>query len=162
MRSRTSKLSKGRRFDFFSGYSDFFRVFPSQRRTITCLFTCLFQAPSSYSSSKDSNSSSEQVLGEIVAEFNDVMFFMAACYKSQVDLSYLCLHSQKVSFQHAPMVPQGAHVSMESAFSGAELQSTFYHTEPGMRHADGKSGEPMFSFAIKASSDTTKNIKVML
>ncbi|XP_029191275.2 LOW QUALITY PROTEIN: autophagy-related protein 2 homolog A-like [Acropora millepora] len=120
------------------------------------------EAPSSYSSSKDSNSSSEKVLGEIVAEFNDVMFFVAACYKSQVDLSYLCLHSQKVAFQHAPMVPQGAHVSMESAFSGAELQSTFYHTEPSMRHSDGKSGEPMFSFAIKASSDATKNIKEIL
>ena len=120
-----------------------------------------FQALSSTSSSTDFTSCSDLVLGEIAAEFNDVMFFIAACYKSQVDLSYLCLQSQKVSFQHAPFVPQTAHTSMESAFSGAELQSTLYHTEPGMRHSDGKTGEPMFAFAIKVSSVTNKNIKVI-
>lgn len=120
------------------------------------------KALSSTSSSTDFTSCSDLVLGEIAAEFNDVMFFIAACYKSQVDLSYLCLQSQKVSFQHAPFVPQTAHTSMESAFSGAELQSTLYHTEPGMRHSDGKTGEPMFAFAIKVSSDTNKNIKEIL
>lgn len=56
------------------------------------------------------------------------------------------------------MVPHGAHVSMESAFSGAELQSTLYHTEPG----DGKNGEPMFAFAIKVSGDPSKNSKVRM
>lgn len=119
-----------------------------------------FQISSSNSSSKDCSSCSEGVLGEIAAEFNDITFFMAACYKSQVDLSYLCLQSQKVSFQHAPLVPQGAHATMESAFSGAELQSTLYHNEPGIRQTDGRTGEPMFAFAIKVSSDTAKNIKV--
>lgn len=120
-----------------------------------------FQVSFSSSSPKDSKPCSEEVLGEIAAEFNDVTFFIAACYKSQVDLSYLCLQSQKVSFQHAPLVPQGAHASMESAFSGAELQSTLYHTEPGIKQADaGRSGEPMFAFAIKVSSDSVKNIKV--
>ena len=119
-----------------------------------------FQISSSNSSSKDCSSCSEGVLGEIAAEFNDLTFFIAACYKSQVDLSYLCLQSQKVSFQHAPLVPQGAHATMESAFSGAELQSTLYHTEPGIRQADGRTVEPMFAFAIKVSSDTAKNIKV--
>ena len=104
----------------------------------------------------------EEVLGEIAAEFNDITFFIAACYKSQVDLTYLCLQSQKVAFQHAPVVPQGAYVSMESAFSGAELQSTLYHTEPGVRQVDGKTGEPMFAFAIKVSGDTSKNIKVQM
>jgi len=49
---------------------------------------------------------------------------------------------------------------MESAFSGAELQSTLYHTEPAIRQADGNTGEPMFAFAVKVSSDTAKNIKV--
>ena len=77
-----------------------------------------------------------------------------------MDLTYLCLQSQKVAFQHAPVVPQGSHVSMESAFSGAELQSTLYHTEPGVRQGDGRTGEPMFAFAIKVSADTSKNIKV--
>lgn len=119
-----------------------------------------FQISSSNSSSKDCSSCSEGVLGEIAAEFNDITFFMAACYKSQVDLSYLCLQSQKVSFQHAPLVPQGAHATMESAFSGAELQSTLDHNEPGIRQTDGRTGEPMFAFAIKVSSDTAKNIKV--
>ncbi|XP_020613758.1 autophagy-related protein 2 homolog A-like [Orbicella faveolata] len=113
-------------------------------------------------SSRDCSSCSEEVLGEIAAEFNDITFFIAACYKSQVDLSYLCLQSQKVAFQHAPVVPQGAHVSMESAFSGAELQSTLYHTEPGVRQVDGKTGEPMFAFAIKVSGDTSKNSKEIL
>lgn len=52
---------------------------------------------------------------------------------------------------------------MESAFSGAELQSTLYHTESGIRQADGRSGaEPMFAFAVKVSSDTAKNIKVII
>ena len=51
-------------------------------------------------------------------------------------------------------------MSMESAFSGAELQSTLYHTEPGIRQVDGKTGEPMFAFAIKVSADTSKDIKV--
>lgn len=121
------------------------------------------EVSSSSSSPKDSKPCSEEVLGEIAAEFNDVTFFIAACYKSQVDLSYLCLQSQKVSFQHAPLVPQGAHASMESAFSGAELQSTLYHTEPGIKQADaGRSGEPMFAFAIKVSSDSVKNIKEIL
>ena len=124
------------------------------------MFLSGFQISSSNSSSKDCSSCSEGILGEIAAEFNDITFFMAACYKSQVDLSYLCLQSQKVSFQHAPLVPQGAHATMESAFSGAELQSTLYHTEPGIRQADGRTGEPMFAFAIKVSSDTAKNIKV--
>ena len=119
-----------------------------------------FQISSSNSSPKDYSSCSVGVLGEIAAEFHDITFFIAACYKSQVDLSYLCLQSQKVSFQHAPLVPQGAHASMESAFSGAELQSTLYHTEPGIRQTDGRTGEPMFAFAIKVSSDTAKNIKV--
>lgn len=99
-------------------------------------------------------------MGEIAAEFNDVSFFLAACYKSQADLTYLSLQSQKVAFQHAPVVPQASHESMESAFSGAELQSTFYHTEPGVRQGDGRTGEPMFAFAIKVSADTSKNIKV--
>lgn len=113
-------------------------------------------------SSNDCSSSPDNVLGEIAAEFNDVTFFVAACYKSQVDLTYLCLQSQKVAFQHAPVVPQGSHVSMESAFSGAELQSTLYHTEPGVRQGDGRAGEPMFAFAIKVSADTSKNIKEIL
>ena len=99
-------------------------------------------------------------MGEIAAEFNDVSFFVAACYKSQADLTYLSLQSQKVAFQHAPVVPQASHESMESAFSGAELQSTLYHTEPGVRQGDGRTGEPMFAFAIKVSADTSKNIKV--
>lgn len=51
-------------------------------------------------------------------------------------------------------------MSMESAFSGAELQSTLYHTEAGVRQVDGKTGEPMFAFAIKVSGDASKNIKV--
>ena len=119
-----------------------------------------FQSSSPSGSSRDCNSCSEEVLGEIAAEFNDISFFIAACYKSQVDLSYLCLQSQKVAFQHAPVVPQGAHMSMESAFSGAELQSTLYHTEPGVRQVDGKTGEPMFAFAIKVSGDMSKNSKV--
>lgn len=101
-------------------------------------------------------------MGEIAAEFNDVSFFLAACYKSQADLTYLSLQSQKVAFQHAPVVPQASHESMESAFSGAELQSTFYHTEPGVRQGDGRTGEPMFAFAIKVSADTSKNIKVKI
>lgn len=99
-------------------------------------------------------------MGEIAAEFNDVSFFVAACYKSQADLTYLSLQSQKVAFQHAPVVPQASHESMESAFSGAELQSTLYHTEPGVRQGDGRTVEPMFAFAIKVSADTSKNIKV--
>lgn len=99
-------------------------------------------------------------MGEIAAEFNDVSFFVAACYKSQADLTYLSLQSQKVAFQHAPVVPQASHESMESAFSGAELQSTLYHTEPGVRQGDGRTGEPMFAFAIKVSADTSRNIKV--
>ena len=99
-------------------------------------------------------------MGEIAAEFNDVSFFLAACYKSQADLTYLSLQSQKVAFQHAPVVPQASHESMESAFSGAELQSTLYHTESGVRQGDGRTGEPMFAFAIKVSADTSKNIKV--
>lgn len=113
-------------------------------------------------SSKDSTSCSEEVLGEIAAEFNYVSFFVAACYKSQVDLTYLCLQSQKVAFQHAPVVPEASHESMESAFSGAELQSTLYHTEPGVRQGDGRTSEPMFAFAIKVSADTSKNIKEIL
>lgn len=119
-----------------------------------------FQSSSPSESSKDCSSCSDEVLGEIAAEFNDIIFFIAAAYKSQVDLSYLCLQSQKVAFQHAPVVPEGAHVSMESAFSGAELQSTLYHTEAGVRQVDGKTGEPMFAFAIKVSGDASKNIKV--
>ena len=127
------------------------------------MFPSAFQASSSNSSPKACSPCSEEVLGEIAAEFNQVTFFVAACYKSQVDLSYLCLQSQKVSFQHAPLVPKGAHASMESAFSGAELQSTLYHTESGIRQADGRSGaEPMFAFAVKVSSDTAKNIKVII
>lgn len=113
-------------------------------------------------SSKDFSSCSEEVLGEIAAEFNDVSFFLAACYKSQADLTYLSLQSQKVAFQHAPVIPQASHESMESAFSGAELQSTLYHTEPGVRQGDGRTGEPMFAFAIKVSADTSKNIKEIL
>ena len=127
------------------------------------LFTFLFfsfQISSPSGSCKDYSSCSEEVLGEIAAEFNDITFFVAACYKSQVDLSYLCLQSQKVAFQHAPVVPRGSHVSMESAFSGAELQSTLYHTEPGVRQVDGRTGEPMFAFAVKVSADTSKNNKV--
>lgn len=50
---------------------------------------------------------------------------------------------------------------MESAFSGAELQSTLYLTEAGVRQVDGKTGEPMFAFAIKVSGDASKNIKVL-
>ena len=95
-----------------------------------------------------------------MAELSDVTFFIAASYKSQVDLSYLFLQSQKVSFQHAPVVPQDAHSTMETAFNGAELLSTLYHNEPGIRHADGKNPEPMFAFAIKVSSDAAKDIKV--
>ena len=53
-------------------------------------------------------------------------------------------------------------MSMESAFSGAELQSTLYHTEPGVRQVDGKTGEPMFAFAIKVSGDSSKNSKVRM
>ena len=121
-----------------------------------------FQSSSPSASSRDCSSCSEEVLGEIAAEFNDITFFIAACYKSQVDLSYLFLQSQRVAFQHAPVVPQDAHLSMESAFSGAELQSTLYHTEPGVRQVDGKTGEPMFAFAIKVSGDTSKNSKVRM
>lgn len=95
-----------------------------------------------------------------MAELSDVTFFIAACYKSQVDLSYLFLQSQKVSFQHAPVVPQDAHSTMETAFNGAELLSTLYHNEPGIRQADEKNPEPMFAFAIKVSSDAAKDIKV--
>ena len=60
------------------------------------------------------------------------------------------------------MVAQVSHVSIESALSGAELQSTLYHTEPSVRQVDGKTGEPMFAFAIKVSGDTSKNIKVQM
>jgi len=51
---------------------------------------------------------------------------------------------------------------MESAFSGAELQSTLYRTESGVRQVDGKTGEPMFAFAIKVSGDTSKNSEVRM
>jgi len=74
-------------------------------------------------SSRDCSSCSEELLGEIAAEFNDITFFVAPCCKSQVDLSYLCLQSQKVAFQHAPVVPQEAHVSMESTFSETGLKN---------------------------------------
>jgi len=134
-------------------FADFFKWF-------YCDCFLVFQRSSPSGSSRDCSSCSEEALGEIAAEFNDITFFIAACYKSQLDLSYLCFQSQNVAFQHAPVVPQGAHLSMESAFSGAELQSTLYHTEPSVRQVDGKTGEPMFAFAIKVSGDTSKNSKV--
>lgn len=139
-------------------YSEFSRFF----KGFYCDCFLFFQSSSPSGSSRDCSSCSEEVLGEIAAEFNDITFFIAACYKSQVDLSYLCLQSQNVAFQHAPVVPQSAHVSMESTFSGAELQSTLYRTESGVRQVDGKTGEPMFAFAIKVSGDTSKNSEVRM
>ena len=93
-------------------------------------------------------------------ELDDVSFFLVACYKGQVDLSYLCLQSKKASLFHAPSVHPDLHKHMESTFSGAELQSTIHPSEPGVLGGSSNSGEPMLAFSVKTSFDSVKNVKV--
>jgi hypothetical protein len=95
-----------------------------------------------------------------MGDFEDLTFFLAACYKGQLDLSYICLYSKQLHLGHAPWVSSDVHKTMETAFSGAELQSTLYPTEHGLKRNSGDNEEPMFSMAAKFLLDPVKNIKV--
>ena len=110
-------------------------------------------------SNADSKASGED-LGEVIADLDDVTFFLAACYRGRADLSYLCLQSGKASVLHTPHAQRDAHVTLESAFCGAELQSTLYPTEAGARQGLEETDEPMLALAMKVSMDTDKNVKV--
>lgn len=108
----------------------------------------------------DANSSQHEVLGQIMGEFEDLNFFTAACYKGLVDLTYLSLYSKTLRLKHAPVVNSDVHATMETAFSGAELQSTLYCTEQGLKRGNDYPDEPMLSIAAKFLLDPVKNIKV--
>ncbi|XP_032229224.2 autophagy-related protein 2 homolog B isoform X2 [Nematostella vectensis] len=119
--------------------------------------------PSCKDSKHDAPSTKQEpCLGEIMVELDDLSFFAAACYKGNVDLSYICLQAKKGTLYHAPIVPSNAHVAMETAFSGAELQSTMYLSEHCERPANGDSVEPMLSLAVKSLLDPSKNVKEIL
>lgn len=111
-------------------------------------------------SSRDWEDEEHKVHGQLMGDLEDLTFFVAACYKGQVDLSYICLYSKQLHLRHAPVVSSDVHETMETAFSGAELQSTLYPTEPGLKRDGGGSEEPMFSVAAKFLLDPVKNIKV--
>lgn len=97
-----------------------------------------------------------------MAEFDDINFFTAACYKGLVDLTYLSLYSKVLHLKHASVVNSNIHTTMETAFSGAELQSTLYCTEQGLKRNFDNNDEPMLSVAAKFLLNPVKNIKVKL
>jgi len=57
-------------------------------------------------------------------------------------------------------VNSDVHETMETAFSGAELQSTLYPTEQGLKRSSDYPDEPMLSVAAKFQLDPVKNVKV--
>ena len=95
-----------------------------------------------------------------MGEFDDINLFVAGCYRGLVDLTYLSLYSKHFHLKHAPLVNSDVHETMETAFSGAELQSTLYPTEQGLKRSNDHPDEPMLSVAAKFLLDPVKNVKV--
>ena len=124
------------------------------------LFIICFTQTTSHAPERAMKDSEEDILGEVMAELDDITFFLAACYRGRADLSYLCLQSRKASVYHAPQVQRSVHSTLESAFCGAELQSTLYPTEPGITQGQGEPAEPMVAIAVKVSMDADTNVKV--
>ena len=124
------------------------------------LYIICFTQNTSHAPERATKDSEEDILGEVMAELDDITFFLAACYRGRADLSYLCLQSRKASVHHAPQVQRSVHSTLESAFCGAELQSTLYPTEPGITQGQGEPAEPMVAIAVKVSMDTDTNVKV--
>ena len=126
---------------------------------IFVLFTRCHQVTDDHPDSGDSQQEA-QVLGQLMGEFEDLNFFVAACYKGLVDLTYLSLYCKTLQLKHAPLVNSDVHETMETAFSGAELQSTLYPTEQGLKRSNDNPDEPMLSVAAKFLLDPIKNVKV--
>ncbi|KAJ7388217.1 Autophagy protein [Desmophyllum pertusum] len=113
-------------------------------------------------SSRDCSSCSEEVLGEISAEFNDITFFIALVTKVK-SISPICAFSLKRSpfsmllwCRREPTCPWSQRsVGLSSSLPSITPNRAYDKlTETLVK--------PMFAFAIKVSADTSKDIKEIL